>query len=354
MENGCILIGLVLLGAGCAAPGSRETVAQAREERVMNHRVVVVWSKDYQVDLGGLERLHAFDIRKYAKIHRELVTDGRVNPEDVAVPPPVTDEEVRLVHTPGFLKSLDDPESVATYLEAPMVAALGHEKLKENVIAPFRCATGGTILAGRLALEHGIGVNLGGGYHHARPARGEGFCVFNDVAIAIRVLRREKRIRRALVVDLDVHQGNGTAVVFDGDDEVYTFSMHESDIYPVPKELSDLDVELPPGTGDEVYLAKLRETLPEVFEASRPEIVFLVAGCDTLEGDPLARLRMTEAGIVKRDAMVIDACVRRDIPVVMTLGGGYSADAWSAQYASVARTIRTYGLAPGVTPDEPQ
>lgn len=320
----------------------------------MTAHVAIVYSGEYRVDLGGVEQLHAFDVNKYARIYEQLEADGLLAGRPAVAPEPVSDDDLRLVHSDVLLRSLDSSRHIAEYLEAPVLAMLPVSVLRDTILRSFRWATGGTILAGRLALGCGIAVNLGGGYHHAKPHRGEGFSIFNDIAVAVRRLRADGLFRRVLVVDLDVHQGNGTAVVFDGDDEVYTFSMHESDIYPVPKELSDLDVELPPGTGDEVYMAKLRETLPEVFEASRPEIVFLVAGCDTLEGDPLARLRMTEAGIVKRDAMVIDACVRRDIPVVMTLGGGYSADAWSAQYASVARTIRTYGLAPGVTPDEPR
>jgi len=312
---------------------------------VMNDRVALVYAKDYQIDLAGLEKLHPFDIHKYGKIYLKLQTEGLVKPEDVFLPKAVTNDEVRLVHTRGFLKSLEDKKTVARYLEAPVVGMLPASKVQSGVIEPFRLATGGTIVASRLALEHGIAVNLGGGYHHAKPTQGEGFCIFNDVAIAIRVLQKEKRIKRALIVDLDVHQGNGTAVVFAGDDAIYTFSMHERDIYPMPKERSDFDIELAAGTGDSTYLAKLREHLPKVFEASKPDVVFLVAGCDTLAGDPLAGLRMTEEGLVERDATVIDACVRRGVPVVMTLGGGYSPNAWSAQYASVARTIRTYGLA---------
>ena len=208
------------------------------------------------------------------------------------------------------------------------------------------------MLAGRLALYHGIAINLAGGYHHAKPDRGEGFCIYADMAIAIRELRAAGLIRRALVVDLDVHQGNGTAEIFAGDDAVFTFSIHEDDIYPIPKARSDLDVELPAGTTDEQYLAALRAHLPGAIDSARPDVVFLQAGCDTLAGDPLARMRMTPEGIAARDGEVIDACVRRGIPVVMVLGGGYSPQAWEAQYLSVARTVRTYGLPGG--PPHPQ
>jgi histone deacetylase 11 len=214
-----------------------------------------------------------------------------------------------------------------------------------GVLNAFRAASGGTILAGREAVKHGVAINLGGGYHHAKPDAGEGFNVFTDMAIAIRRLQSEGLIRRAAIVDLDVHQGNGSAVIFAGDDSVFTFSMHEGDIYPVPKEKSDMDVELPAGTDDEAYLAALAKHLPAVLARSAPDIVFFQAGCDTLAGDPLARLAMTQEGIVRRDAMVIDACVEAGIPVVMVLGGGYSDDAWLAQLASIKRTIAKYSLA---------
>ena len=200
-------------------------------------------------------------------------------------------------------------------------------------------------MAGRLALDHGVAINLAGGYHHAKRDAGEGFNVYNDLAIAIRVLRKAGLIRRACVVDLDVHQGNGTAEIFSGDDEVFTFSMHEGGIYPIPKSASDLDIELAAGTGDEAYIKALRKALPGVLDRARPDIVFIQAGCDTLDGDPLANLTMTPDGIVRRDAVVIDACVARNIPVVMTLGGGYSPRAWEAQYLSVARTLDKHALA---------
>ncbi|HUX01223.1 MAG: histone deacetylase [Phycisphaerae bacterium] len=311
----------------------------------MNDRVAVVYSARYQVELGGAEKLHSFDIRKYAKIYLALNTAGLIRPEDVFVPEPADRDSILLVHTAAYLESLKDSKAVAGYLEAPLVAALPAGLVESQILEPFRYATGGTVLASRLALEHGIGINIGGGYHHAKPDAGEGFCVYNDLAVAIRVLQREGLIRRALLVDLDVHQGNGSAVCFAGDADVFTFSIHEGDIYPIPKETSDLDVELPAGTDDAAYLQVLGKHLPKVFDRARPDIVLLQAGCDTLAGDPLARFRMTEEGVVARDACVVDEAVRRGVPVVVTLGGGYSLDAWHVQFASVRRTIETYGLA---------
>lgn len=321
-----------------------KAVKHPRAGRAYNDRVAVVYSKHYQMSMGGLERLHSFDIRKYARIYLKLNTEGLLRPEDVFVPEAVTREQILLVHSEAFLASLKDSKTVARYLEAPVVAVVPAGLVDAGILNAFRYVTGGTVLAGRLALKYGIAINIGGGYHHAGPDAGEGFCVYADMPIAIRVLQKEGLIRRALVVDLDVHQGNGTAECFAGDDSVFTFSMHEGDIYPVPKATSDLDVELAAGTGDNEYLALLKKHLPGVLDRSRPDIVFLQAGCDTLKGDPLANLAMTQEGIVRRDAMVIDECVQRGIPVLMVLGGGYSKRAWEVQYESVRRTVERYGL----------
>ena len=320
----------------------------------MNNRVAIVYSKQYQVEMGGFERLHTFDIRKYAKIYLALNTDGLIQSQDVSVPEAVSDKDVLLVHTPQFLESLKHPATVARYLEAPVVGKLPSGLVEAGIVRAFRHATGGTILAARLAMQYGIAINIGGGYHHAKPDAGEGFCIYADMPIAIRVLQDEGLIRRALIVDLDVHQGNGTAVCLAGDENVFTFSMHQGNIYPIPKEHSDLDVELTQGTGDAEYMRVLGAHLPAIFGRAEPDIVFLQAGCDTLAGDPLASLAMTQEGIVARDAMVIDTCVRRGIPVVMVLGGGYSKNAWAVQYASIRRTIEIYGLANGRRPYPPR
>jgi len=319
-----------------------DEVKYPRSGHAVNDRVAIVYSKHYQISMGGAEKLHSFDIRKYARIYLKLVGDEVIRPEDVFVPEPVSRADLLRVHSGEYLASLSDPAAVARYLEAPVVAAAPAKFVDVGILNAFRHATGGTILAGRLSLKCGIAINIGGGYHHAGPNSGEGFCIYADMPIAIRVLQSERLIRRAMVVDLDVHQGNGTAVCFAGDDDVFTFSMHQGDIYPIPKAKSDLDLELPAGTGDEAYLRILTAHLPGLIDRAKPDIVFLQAGCDTLADDPLADLAMTRGGIVKRDAIVIDECVRRGLPVVMVLGGGYSRDAWAVQCASIRRTIETY------------
>ncbi len=308
-------------------------------------KVAIVYSTNYEINMAGLEKLHPFDIHKYAKIYLQLQTDGYLRPDDVFVPEPLSKEQILLVHTDEFCRSLKDPQRVAQYLEVEIVGKVPTKMVDAGFLSSFRWASGGTIMAGRETLKYGIAINLAGGYHHAKPDAGEGFCVYNDLAIAIRSLQKDGLIQRACLVDLDVHQGNGTAVIFAGDDNVFTFSMHQHDIYPIPKETSDWDIELTAGTTDEVYLRLLQDALPEVLAQAKPDIVFLQAGCDTLQSDPLASLAMTPSGIVQRDALVIDACVSRGIPVVMTLGGGYGPQAWKTQYDSIARTIDKYGLA---------
>lgn len=340
-----ILMLLFMFAAvSCIPPKSFRQVKQPRSGRTIGNKVAIVYSKHYQINMGGAEKLHPFDINKYAKIYLQLKTDGLIRPEDIFVPEEVTEEQILLVHSREFLKSLKNSKTVAEYLEAPVVGAAPAWLVDAGVLSAFRCATGGTILAGREALDCGIAINLAGGYHHAKPDAGEGFSIYADIAIAIRVLQREGLIKRAAIIDLDVHQGNGNAVIFAGDTSVYTFSMHEGDIYPVPKERSDWDIELAGGTNDKDYLRGLMAAMPKIFKDARPDIVFLQAGCDTLAGDPLASLEMTPQGIAKRDAMIIDECVQRKIPVVMTLGGGYSKGAWETQYTSIRRTITKHGL----------
>jgi histone deacetylase 11 len=270
------------------------------------------------------------------------------------VPEEITAAQVRLVHTQGFVDSLADSSAVARYLEVAPLAALPNGLVDAGVTAAFRRCSGGTLLAGRLALRHGIAVNVGGGYHHARPAAGEGFCIYNDLAIAVRTLQDERLIRRAMVVDLDVHQGNGTATCFAGDDAVFLLDMYQDSIYPQPKVPVDMAIPLRAGTDGREYLRLLRNQLPEALWQGRPDIVFIQGGADVLAGDQLGGLKLTPQELVDRDAVVIDACRAADIPVVLTLGGGYQQDAWRAQAASIRRTVLTHGTPDGQPPHRPR
>jgi acetoin utilization deacetylase AcuC-like enzyme len=260
---------------------------------------------------------HRFPVAKYAMLREAVIAEGIVPADHVLDPPRVGDEALALVHTAEYVRRFRDGA-----LDAAELRRLGFPWSPALVERSYR-AVGGTIEAARHALTHGVAMNLAGGTHHAFPDHGEGFCVFNDVAVAIRLLRRDGLVRRAAVVDLDVHQGNGTHAIFAGDGDLYTFSMHGGRNYPFHKVAGTLDVELADGTGDDDYLDALTAALPRVLAASSPDLVVYIAGADPHEGDRLGRLGLTFDGLARRDAFVIDSCREVGIPVAITIGGGY-------------------------------
>ena len=210
-----------------------------------------------------------------------------------------------------------------------------------------RVAVQGTINAARMALEDGIAANLGGGTHHAFPGHGEGFCVLNDVAVAIRILRAQGTIRRTLVIDLDVHQGNGTAAIFEHDPDVYTFSMHGERNYPFARERSSLDVDVPEGANDGLYLSLLNRYLPQALDGARPDLVFYLAGVDVMRGDRFGRIALTRAGLHQRERMVLEAVRQRGVAATLVLSGGYAptptdtADLHAVVHREAARVFGT-------------
>lgn len=302
--------------------------------------IPIVYSAHYKISLLGLEKLHPFDIGKYDKIYNQLRTDNFIDSNALHKPLKLTDEQLKLIHSEDYLNNLKDPKKVARYLEAPMLKKVPKELMRTHIVDRFKLASGGTIKAAELALADGYAINLGGGYHHAKPTTGEGFCIIADVPIAIKHLQKEGKIKRALIIDTDVHQGNGTIACLPNDPTTFTFSMHQGNIYPIPKEKGDKDIELQAGMGDKEYLAILERELPKLFKNAKPDIVFHVAGCDALNGDPLAHLKMTHEGIAKRDLMIAKACHKYQVPYVMTLSGGYSKGAWKAQYKGIVAVIK--------------
>ncbi len=259
-------------------------------------------------------------MNKFARLAEVLVEEGIVAAEGYIKPVPAPAEWVALAHNRDYVDQVLGayvPQKVAREIGFPMTESVGLRA---------RCATAGTVLTGVLALEHGIACNTAGGSHHARRQNGAGFCVFNDVAVAIRVLQADGTISRALVVDLDVHQGDGTAEIFAEDPSVFTFSMHAEKNYPVRKIPSTVDIALADGTGDKAYLEVLREALPEILRAFRPDIVFYNAGVDPHEDDRLGRLSLTDAGLEARDRYVIRTVREAGFPLAGVLGGGYLAD----------------------------
>ncbi len=246
-----------------------------------------------------------------------VIEEGIVSPGRVMVPPAARDDELLLVHDADYVARCS-----AGRLTPQEERVIGFPWSPE-LVERSRRAAGGTIAASRHALTHGVAMNLAGGTHHAFADHGEGFCVLNDVAIAIRVLQRDGLIRRAAVVDLDVHQGNGTHSIFANDDSVFTFSMHGGKNFPFHKVAGTLDIELSDHTGDEEYLALLTDALPGVLATAAPDLVFYIAGADPHEGDSLGRLSLTFEGLVRRDVFVISQCREVGLPIVITIGGGY-------------------------------
>lgn len=296
----------------------------------------VVYSGRYYADIG----VHVFPMRKFELIRDELVRRGLVRDEEILDPEPATLEQVQRVHDREYIdKLLHGRLSVLeeAILELPYSEAL--------VEASFLCA-GGSILAAREALARGAAANLGGGFHHAFPDHGEGFCVFHDVAIAIRELQAKREIRRAAVIDVDVHQGNGTAAIFRDDPSVFTFSVHEEENYPAIKPPSDQDVGLETGANGTTYLAVLEHWVPRILERHRPDLVAYVGGADPYEHDQLGRLRLTREDLRARDRYVFGECAARGIPVAVFLAGGYARDlndTVGIQADMVDEAIRTAG-----------
>jgi len=300
-----------------------------------------VWySPRYYADIG---EGHVFPIRKFELVRDRLLAEGTLLPHEVCEPREAPVADVLLVHTEDYVTRLR-----AGALTARELRRLGLPWSKALVRRSF-LATSGTINAARAALEEGVGSNLAGGTHHAFPDHGEGFCVLNDVAVAVRVLRRDGLARRASVVDLDVHQGNGTAAIFASDEEVFTFSMHGAKNYPLFKPHSTLDVELADGTGDDEYLDALARHLPRALDHA-PDVVFYLGGADPFAGDKLGRLALSKAGLRARDEMVLGACRERGLPAVTVMSGGYAADIDDTVeiHCNTIRAVRAvFGPGPG-------
>jgi acetoin utilization deacetylase AcuC-like enzyme len=290
----------------------------------------IFYSPKYEVDLGG----HILPTVKFRLIKERLIELGVARTGDFEEPPPARDDDILLIHTPAYLDKLRRGT-----LSTEELAVLDLPFSQELVEAAW-IGVEGTIRAARYALETGLGIHIGGGGHHAYPDHGAGYCVLNDSAIAIRVLQREGRIVKAMVIDCDVHQGDGTAFIFREDPSVFTCSVHQEDLYPEVKQQSDLDVGLPSGAGDEEYLAELaRHVLPAI-EIFLPQLLIYVAGADPYQDDQEGGLKLTFHGLERRDRIIFQEAKRKRVPVAVVLAGGYArrtADTVAIQ----VRTIRT-------------
>ena len=300
-----------------------EQVADESPGSIVKPRVV--FSSKYHVDYGE----HSFSTRKFV-----LAADSLRARCDLIEPPEPSREELLLAHDEAWVDKILSSSLTTSDLERLELP------FSPEISLAHRLAAGGTLLAARHALETGVGLHCGGGAHHAFRDHGEGYCAVNDLAVAILALRAEKKIRRAAVIDLDVHQGNGTASIFAQDPDVFTFSMHQADLYPEKKEKSSLDVEVKAGTGDAEYYDLLRGSLRVVMDF-KPDLVIYQSGVDVWEHDRLGGLKLTESGILDRDAAVRETCRLHGVPVAVTLGGGYGPTPEDAARLHV-RTLRLF------------
>jgi len=274
----------------------------------------LVYHEGYDLNLGA----HVFPSRKYRMIRDRMLQDGFATAEDFVQPEPASDEDVLRVHEASWVKRLKDGS--LSFLELRRLEIpYSHE-----MVEAFWLAAGGSTLAARLALKDSIGFNIGGGFHHAFPGHGEGFCAIHDVAVAIRRLQADKLIERAMVIDTDVHQGNGTAGIFAIDPTVFTVSIHQFNNYPSEKPPSNVDIELADGTGDKEYLERLGAACEDALAKFSPQLVMYVAGADPYCEDQLGGLSLTLDGLAARDKLVFDVARARKIPVAVSLAGGYA------------------------------
>lgn len=273
----------------------------------------VIYSDRYEVDIGP----HVFPTEKYRLVHRALIDGGSFAETDFLEPPEPDRDLLLLAHTPEYVDDLAALRVTARTIHSEL-------PIERSVISAFSRAASGSLFAARLAVERGMALHLGGGLHHAFPGHGEGFCYVNDVAVAARGAQREGLVERVLVVDVDLHQGNGTAAVFQGDPTVFTFSIHQENNYPGIKQKSDLDIGLDDECDDETYLGHLADALPRLRRDFDPGLVLYVAGADPYRDDQLGGLSLTRDGLRRRDRLFFDTFAADGIPTVVLLAGGYA------------------------------
>ena len=284
----------------------------------------LVYHDRYDLNLGA----HVFPSQKYRLVHDALLAEGFADVSDFLIPEPARDADVLLVHSQEYVHKLKTGTlSYAEQLRMEIPYSL-------ELIEACWLAAGGSILAARRALADGWAANIGGGFHHAYPDHGEGFCVLHDVAIAIRRMQFDRAIETAMVIDTDVHHGNGTAAIFGGDSTVFTLSIHQENNYPYPKPPSSLDINLEDGVGDDEYLAILDKNLHRAFEQFQPGLIFYIGGADPYREDQLGGLALSLEGLKRRDALVFNYARRLRIPLSITLAGGYA--------RQVADTVRIH------------
>lgn len=339
-----ILLALVALSAGGAGLLLGDEFVDASETDGSTNKKLVplIWNRHYDVTAFGLEKLHPFDGRKFSKIQKILLSTGLRTKADFASPIALTEQQLKIIHTDRYLESLTHSDELAKILEVGLLSKMPSSLLDWRILKPMRLASGGTLLSCRKALEHGVAINIGGGYHHAERDDGGGFCVYSDIPIALSILREEKLIKRGMIVDTDAHQGNGFANVARSDPFFYILDLFDESIYPYPKVEEDWSVPFKKGTGGDAYLGSLEAALPKAIEKAQPDLIVYNAGSDVLATDPLSSLQLTPQHLNERDLFVISTARERNIPIAMVLAGGYSFESADAHAKSIESIVRKF------------
>lgn len=288
----------------------------------------IIYSKHYNISFFGLEKLHPFDSKKYGKVYQFLAKRGLVGPAQLYQPEPVTTKDLLEVHTPEYLDSLKKSPVVARIAEQGWASRFPNCFLQKKLLRPMRYGTGGTLLGSELALEHGWAVNLSGGYHHAKSDRSSGFCFYADIPLAgYRILKNHPEIKKIFVLDLDAHQGNGFESIFQDDPRFVTMDVYNGDIYPLDgpaRKFIKYNFPLDHGTGTLTYINLVQKELPKALDQEKPDYLIYNAGTDIFEEDPLGGLKVSAEGILLRDKIVFEEALKRNIPILMLLSGGYT------------------------------
>ncbi|KAJ1690167.1 hypothetical protein LUZ63_014322 [Rhynchospora breviuscula] len=293
---------------------------------IPSSKVPFIYSSSYDISFLGLEKLHPFDSSKWGRVCQFLIEEGSMEKMRVVEPLEASKDDLLVVHSERYLEGLEISAKVAIILEVPQVGMFPNLLVQENVLRPFRKQVGGSVLSGKLAIERGWAINVGGGFHHCSAEQGGGFCTYADITLCIQFSFVRLNISRVMIIDLDAHQGNGHEKDFANDERVYTLDMYNADIYPLDYEARryiNQKVELVSGTGTQDYMAHLDKALEVAKSNFHPELVVYNAGTDILEGDPLGRLEISPEGVALRDEKVFRFAKERNIPLIMLTSGGY-------------------------------
>ncbi|MDZ4838306.1 MAG: histone deacetylase [Candidatus Melainabacteria bacterium] len=341
----------VLFSMGAVSLGGLSWSLSDHEEAFASHPAIaaqtglvpLIYSPSYNISAFGLEHLHPFDSSKYDKIYKSIKNAGLRSEDDFLRPTSISEEALLRVHTREYLDSLKDSWELAKILEVGPSMFVPSILLDWKVLKPMRVAAGGTLLTCRTALQHGLAINLGGGYHHAFSNKGGGFCVYSDVPVAINALHEEGLLKRALIIDTDAHQGNGFATLAQASNErISLLDFYDESIYPIPKVEEDWAIAFPKGTDGKTYLTALEDNVPRAIDKYKPDLIVYNAGSDVLEPDPLSTFKLNSNDMSARDFFVVDYARSKNIPVAMVLAGGYSKDSALAHAASIKGILKKF------------